>query len=239
MAWDQSSVGSDPSVTMSRGEYGLRTGEVSAKGAEAEARKPNWRGWERLESEMARLFGGVAIAERDWTMLRAYLEQVARMNIDSKGRFALPVASTRRSQSRKDEDDTHLGTKLEELLRALEGEPLEAGVTHSCEKGVADFVARFGHDSGGVLGAVFRTGSTRRIAESLVLFGRVEVANAELRHALVKRGLDASEVEIRDAAIQATELWEDRALGELLRTYDESVPWLAEYAAAVATNLGA
>ena len=87
--------------------------------------------------------------------------------------------------------------------------------------------------------SLFASGSTQRIVDGLILLGRIGLDEPKVRRSLLSRALRSKEVQVRDAGIQAAELWEDRALGELLEAHDEPVGWLAEYAAAVATDLGA
>lgn len=49
------------------------------------------------------------------------------------------------------------------------------------------------------------------------------------RARLVRAGLASDNAEIRDAAVQAAELWGNRALAKILRLHRETEPWLHEY----------
>jgi hypothetical protein len=76
-----------------------------------------------------------------------------------------------------------------------------------------------------------------RCAALLRLLSRVSQLDAEQRRSVVRRGLASNSVEIRDAAVQAAETWEDAALAELLRQHRDPVSWLSDYAERVAFDL--
>ena len=58
------------------------------------------------------------------------------------------------------------------------------------------------------------------------------------RAELVRRGLTADNVEIRDAAVQAAESWGDQELASILKSHHESESWLREYISDVISDLG-
>lgn len=76
-------------------------------------------------------------------------------------------------------------------------------------------------------------------ASVLRCLGRQEHPGTERwRAGLVRDGLVASDVEIRDAAVQAAELWGDRGIRTMLLAHSEPEPWLRDYARDVAGGLG-
>jgi len=51
----------------------------------------------------------------------------------------------------------------------------------------------------------------------------------EWRASLVEAALASPDVEVRDAAAQAAELWNDERSHEVLRQHNETEPWLRAY----------
>src|SRR6266478_3179657 len=122
------------------------------------------------------------------------------------------------------------------LVRALDAEIVEDGEPHSAETTLAEFVRIF--RAGPLLQALFaETFRPSRTASFLRLLGRIQAIPPRDRRRLVERGLASACIEVRDAAIQAVESWHDSALAELLMSHNESEPWLADYARAVAGDL--
>ena len=58
------------------------------------------------------------------------------------------------------------------------------------------------------------------------------------RSELVRDALDLDDVEIRDAAVQAAELWGDRDMLPVLKSHSEPEPWLRDYICDVIDDLG-
>ena len=126
------------------------------------------------------------------------------------------------------------------LSRSFEMEPLENGMNHPAENLLADAIRR--PDNGAMIA---------RIAEWCHDESRPEFASSVFqcvarqedpgthswRVAIVRRALNASQVQIRDAAVRAVDSWEDPQLLPLLETHKESVPWLARYIRAVVDDL--
>lgn len=61
---------------------------------------------------------------------------------------------------------------------------------------------------------------------------------AAWREELVRGGLGADDVDVRDAAIQAAEHWRDSGLRPILAAHSEPVSWLDEYRRGVVDDLG-
>lgn len=121
------------------------------------------------------------------------------------------------------------------LFAAINEEPVEDGVVHRAEAVLAAHVEEFGATA--LVEHACGSSTPARSASLLRLLSRVSRLDAEQRHAIVRRGLASANVEIRDAAVQAAETWEDTALAELLRHHREPVAWLSEYARRVASDL--
>jgi hypothetical protein len=126
---------------------------------------------------------------------------------------------------------------LAAILKALDESPIEDGVTHRAEAAIDAHITRVG----GAL-AVRQTRAMASLAQAaafLRLLGRSERLRPQDRMALVQWGLASESIEVRDAAIQAVENWEDRTLVGLLEKHNDEIPWLSSYAANVARDLGA
>lgn len=96
-------------------------------------------------------------------------------------------------------------------------------------------VQQFGSDQ--LVQHIVSTKPAARSASLLRLLGRAAGINGASRRFVVERGLASDSVEVRDAAVQAVESWEDASLANLLRGRHEPVAWLASYAQRVAAEL--
>lgn len=79
--------------------------------------------------------------------------------------------------------------------------------------------------------------SASLFADFLRLAGRVRPEEAQLCERLLTEGIASDNLEVRDAAVQAVELWADPSLAETLRRHREEVPWLADYIERVLRDL--
>lgn len=130
-----------------------------------------------------------------------------------------------------------LGRVLSEIVRSLDDEPIESGITHPAEVKLRECLTKYG--TSGVMGLVRELGSSARAASFLRLLGRSDVLKPAVRGELLEWGLASSNIEVRDAAVQAAESWGDAALAKVLRAHVEPTAWLRDYAAAVAHDLEA
>lgn len=112
-------------------------------------------------------------------------------------------------------------------------EPVEDGVTHPAEELLAQFVRST--DRAFLVKWTFEPRTPT--ADVLRLLGRLDSVAKDSRFVLVRRGLESDDLEVRDAAVQASESWSDPQLGELLRAHQEPTAWLADYAARVADDI--
>ena len=112
---------------------------------------------------------------------------------------------------------------------------------HPAEEIIAD--ALRGAEKSRVLAwlKAFSLDSTRASLAASVFrcLGRQKLPGTERwRVGLVRDGLIAEDVEIRDAAVQAAELWGDRSPRTILLAHSEPEPWLRDYVRDVAEDLG-
>ena len=127
------------------------------------------------------------------------------------------------------------------LHAAFETEPLEDGMHHKAED---------------IIGQILQSGEDQRILEWLRDFsldtaqpvfaasvlrclGRQEhLGTSSWRSELVRDALALDDVEIRDAAVQAAELWGDHEILPVLKSHSEPEPWLRDYISDVIDDLG-
>jgi hypothetical protein len=131
--------------------------------------------------------------------------------------------------------------RLAARLRAsFEVEPVEDGMGHPAEE---------------IIGEALRSSEAAKVLDSLRYFctdaaqpsfaasalrclGRHDyVGTSSWRVGLVRDSLAMDSVEIRDAAVQAAELWGDTDSIEVLRSHTEPEPWLKQYVFDVVDDL--
>ena len=128
-----------------------------------------------------------------------------------------------------------------ELHAAFETQPLEDGMHHKAED---------------IIEQAFQSGEDPRILEWLRAFslddtqpsfaasvlrclGRQEhLGTSSWRSELVRDALALDDVEIRDAAVQAAELWDAREILPVLKSHSEPESWLRDYICDVIDDLG-
>ena len=112
------------------------------------------------------------------------------------------------------------------------------------------------HKAEDIIGQAFQSGEDPRILEWLRDFslddtqpsfaasvlrclGRQEhLGTSSWRSELVRDALALDDVEIRDAAVQAAELWDDREILPVLKSHSEPELWLRNYISDVINALG-
>ncbi len=127
------------------------------------------------------------------------------------------------------------------LHAAFEAEPLEDGMHHKAED---------------MIGHALQSGEDQHILEWLRAFslddtqpvfaasvlrclGRQEhLGTSSWRSELVRDALALDDVEIRDTAVQAAELWGDREILPVLKSHSEPELWLRDYISDVINDLG-
>lgn len=145
-------------------------------------------------------------------------------------RLAVPIIEVLEagSDGRVDATTPEMRRLLRHVITAIEQEPVEDGVLHPAEPRLAEFLRQYG---AATLYAEMFEGrrSATLVASLLRLLGRRKLENARLREEILRAALASSSIEVRDAAVQAAELWEDPTAIELLRNHTEQNPWLADY----------
>lgn len=117
------------------------------------------------------------------------------------------------------------------FFRTLEAQPVEDGRHHPGEEVLLDAKGSFADGIDAWASDLCEHATTPAERASVMrLFGRVGLpSGTESRKALITRALASPDVEVRDAAVQAVESWEDPALIKVLEAHREAVQWLADY----------
>ena len=186
-----------------------------------------------LESPRGSTPAGLDARRHDWTLAelgqRLYGEAPWRVVGFVPSWHPAPLDSAILEQP-DDENDARR-ERLERALRdAFDADPLEDGVSHPAERIVAEVV---GTSSALVWlrGFVLETESPTFGASTLRCLGRLnDVGTAVWRTDLVRRALTNEDVQVRDAALQAAEAWDDAVLLSVLAAHlpFEPVGWLRE-----------
>ena len=131
--------------------------------------------------------------------------------------------------------------RLQSTLRALfEADPLEDGISHPAEEIIGQ--ALQSGQAPSVLAwlrALCLDAAQPSFAASLLrcLSRQTDPGTEVWRVELVSAGLATDDVEIRDAAVQAVELWGDSNLVDVLESHSEPVTWLQSYIRDVTDDL--
>ena len=118
------------------------------------------------------------------------------------------------------------------LQTSFENTPLEDGMDHPAEQFLATMLQSTDERLALKWLMEFSLDSSRPGFASSVLrcLGRLVPPSTGLwRSELINEALKVDDIEIRDAAVQTVELWEDRDLISVLKAHDESQPWLRDY----------
>lgn len=126
-----------------------------------------------------------------------------------------------------------------QLVASIKTEPVEDGFLHPAELTMNRIVNQFTaieiHEL--VFDDVLRQSP---ITASLIqLLGRIDSLQPALRQSIITTGLASDRVDIRDAVVQAAELWGDPAAITLFQNHKEQVGWLENYINHVVRDLGA
>ena len=126
------------------------------------------------------------------------------------------------------------------LGAAFDAEPVEDGVAHPAER-ILERALHTGDQStahGIVAALCVDTARPGFSAASLRCLGRLTLPGSSAwRSSVISEALAHSDVELRDAAVQAVESWGDPNLLDVLRAHREAVPWLADYIREVTEDL--
>lgn len=129
---------------------------------------------------------------------------------------------------------------LDQLHASFDAEPLEDGMDHPAEQVITAALESEDRDTAlkWISSACLGSESPAFAAATFLCAARHPgIGTATWRAGLVHRGLASDDIELRDAAIQAAELWGDPGLGEILMAHSEPVSWLDEYRRGVIDDL--
>ncbi len=163
-------------------------------------------------------------------------------------RHVIPAAYPLRDESPPNdasvEQENHVSRDLDQLTDSLrasfESEPVEDGVPHPAELIVSEALS--GLEQGRVLNWL-RTLSLDAFHPSLAasvlrcLGRQASPGTVSWRVRLVRDALAVDDVEIRDAAAQAAELWGDPLVVRVLISHEEPERWLRDYISDVIDDL--
>lgn len=125
---------------------------------------------------------------------------------------------------------------LGQVRMALDAEPLEAGMDHRAEGILAD--ALEGSVPSAILDAIRAccVSDEERVGAADLLRCLARLASPgteEWRTDLIRGALSSDDLEVRDAALEAADAWQDRGLLSVLRSHREPTAFLREEIAAM------
>ena len=135
---------------------------------------------------------------------------------------------------------TAKATLLHHLQADFEHEPVEDGMEHEAEHTLKQALADNPDPGLPEWLHEFCTDASKPAFASSVLrcLSQLEHPNTpEWRAGLVRDALSIDDIEIRDAAIQAVEHWEESTLVDVLKAHQEPEKWLRDYLEGVISDL--
>ena len=150
-----------------------------------------------------------------------------------------PVLSTRQVIVAKEDIDNQLRKVENQIFTAFEAEPIEDGYSHSTEVLLEKIIIDFGRHADSWLVSIFSSArwSASMKADLLRLLSRQKPFTEDWRLRVIQIGLSSQNIELRDAAVQAAESWEDPGVIEHLKSHKENCAWLADYISRVLQDL--
>ena len=154
-------------------------------------------------------------------------------------KMVIPSLIPEQSEINAGAADVDRRTLSNELYRAFENEPFENGIAHPAEQIIEralmdsrtlDWFVAYCTDE-------FEPGFAASVLRCL---GRqTQAGNDSWRNDLVRAALASSDIEIRDAAVQAAESWGGEGIVDILKSHEEPETWIREYIEDVIEDLGA
>lgn len=129
-------------------------------------------------------------------------------------------------------DADHPFCQVQERIRvAIEADPVEDGYSHPAEVSLEELLRVSGQNAGDWLIDVLsgRRWNASLAAGLLRLSSRQKPLTEEWRLRVIQLALSSPNIELRDAAVQAAESWEDPSAAQLLQAHTEPCAWLADY----------
>jgi hypothetical protein len=169
----------------------------------------------------------------DWQVILSFVravftEPVVVPSAETGGSVTIPTAEL----APEAEIDRALGL----VVSAVEDDPVEDGFAHPAERTLTDFLVR--HGAAPLYRVLFEGAMKPPILASMIrLLGREKPSDTYFRTCILRQGLRSPSVEVRDAAVQAAELWADLDSLRCLREQREATPWLADYIKKVIRDL--
>jgi hypothetical protein len=126
----------------------------------------------------------------------------------------------------------------QQLLAKFDAEPVEDGCIHAAETILERALKQHGADAERWIERLLAQQDASFAAAVIKCVGRLKSPGSQAwRLALLDRALAHSAAEIRDAAVQAAELWGDLQAIEVLRKHEQQEPWLRDYVERVVRDL--
>lgn len=173
---------------------------------------------------------GLAISP-DAACLQTEIEELAIRVFAIWRTTAGSVSSTRERDRRR---------FLDRLHASFDAEPLEDGMDHPAEQVITAAFESEDRETAlqWISSACLESESPAFAAATFLCAARQPgIGTAAWRAGLVRGGLGSEDIELRDAAIQAAEFWDDPGLREILAVHSEPVSWLDEYRRGVMDDL--
>lgn len=127
-----------------------------------------------------------------------------------------------------------------ELYSAFDNIPLESCVAHPADQIIERALREYPRDSILAWLKKFCLDESRPDFAASVLrcLGRQSNPGTEAwRVRLLGDALRSDNLEIRDAAAQTADMWDDEEMADVLRSHQEPVPWLRQHIADVLANM--
>jgi len=122
--------------------------------------------------------------------------------------------------------------KLEmKIIAVFESDPLEDGYFHPAENLLREMILEFGDRAFLFIQRMIMDKAQPALGASVLrCLGRITTARSEQwRATLIDDALKNENIEVRDAAIQAAELWSGNLMATILERHNEPVDWLHDY----------
>jgi|GEM_PF-5396911 len=129
---------------------------------------------------------------------------------------------------------------IDTIITSLENEPLEDGFCHPAEELLAALLERRPKETIGEIKSLLKTGNPSIAADLLRCIGRLDIKLCRGQwQEIVEIALGHSDIDVRDAAVQAIETWEAIEAEGILGRWakKEKVSWLRDYMDGVLTDL--
>ena len=117
------------------------------------------------------------------------------------------------------------------LLISIERDPVEDGIIHAGEIVLGKAVAEYGIVALGWISELLVSSDSSNVISSVIkLIGRIgPVGSSEWRKSTIVNALSHDSLEVRDAAVQCIEDWEDTLMIGVLDAHQENDEWLSSY----------